>query len=476
MNKTARHEQTGVPGRIQCSSELFGRLKNFSLHEKEQYTWRPRGLVDMKGKGECYTYFLEGGTGDNRQAGPAAIEMLYKEIGEMLEKNTWKRPTYFRKSGILRNVSGTETESEREDSVSEIDVMDDEDDVSDLDSAQAGSAGSKDDLKLESAAGLDNGFTNLVWDITLSREDHVSEIHSIMSPLLKGCMYDDERRGHPENMDQLDGQLYGFIDRISKSFRQHNRYHTFRHAAHMVAWANYLFTKMQENAGGSGAWLRFGLAIAALVQDNKYCGVSDNQLEVEKHLIHELYIGGNAQSAYSINYALDVLAKDFRELFDEIVWGFPRLLYLMRTISLSASPLYDFRNATLITDGETSTRARVQRTEAAMGIMLTMARLGHFALDQEDFLRWNNLALAEKRLGFLAKRGADPMPHWNKRCAEFIETEVLPLAEVVESVLPDTVRLRGAILRNMKFMQSQEDSSSGVNEESSASNVVDVFG
>jgi class 3 adenylate cyclase len=56
VNTTARHESTGAPGKIHCSSDTQMELNEvaplaFSLEE--------RGHVEMKGKGKLLSYWLE---------------------------------------------------------------------------------------------------------------------------------------------------------------------------------------------------------------------------------------------------------------------------------------------------------------------------------------------------------------------------------------------------------------------------------
>ena len=62
VNTTSRHESTGVAGKIQCSSELHSRLEYSSPMDTSQFNFKARGLVDMKGKGENYTFWLESPT------------------------------------------------------------------------------------------------------------------------------------------------------------------------------------------------------------------------------------------------------------------------------------------------------------------------------------------------------------------------------------------------------------------------------
>jgi adenylate cyclase len=53
VNLASRMESTGVPGRIQVSEDVFGRLK-------EEFDFEPRGAGEVKGKGVISTWFLLG--------------------------------------------------------------------------------------------------------------------------------------------------------------------------------------------------------------------------------------------------------------------------------------------------------------------------------------------------------------------------------------------------------------------------------
>jgi class 3 adenylate cyclase len=53
VNMASRMESHGVPGRIQVSDHTFERLR-------DTFDFEPRGVIDVKGKGELATYFLVG--------------------------------------------------------------------------------------------------------------------------------------------------------------------------------------------------------------------------------------------------------------------------------------------------------------------------------------------------------------------------------------------------------------------------------
>ena len=53
MNTASRMESHGVPGKIHITERMYEILK-------DDFRCIPRGIVDVKGKGEMETWFLEG--------------------------------------------------------------------------------------------------------------------------------------------------------------------------------------------------------------------------------------------------------------------------------------------------------------------------------------------------------------------------------------------------------------------------------
>jgi adenylate cyclase len=53
VNTASRMESTGVPGRVQVTTEARDRLA-------DQFEFERRGMVDVKGKGQVETWFLVG--------------------------------------------------------------------------------------------------------------------------------------------------------------------------------------------------------------------------------------------------------------------------------------------------------------------------------------------------------------------------------------------------------------------------------
>ncbi|CAB9515333.1 Receptor-type guanylate cyclase gcy [Seminavis robusta] len=521
VNVTARHEQTGVPGRIQCSSDVFGQLKHFSSFEKEQYQWTPRGLVDMKGKGERYTYFLEGGTTDNTLAGPAAVQDLYEEVRILLETNTWRKRRYFRRSGALMNgvgnnsvVSGSDwmsdmSMSEAGGSNSRLPVSDSL--TEDLTASAAGSnallepdetsneTGKADSLDTQSTRiddldldldidehlqGIDesnndsnadvatktdaktavvqNGLMSLVWnDDNVKREDYVAIAHQLISTVMMECLLHTGRGSLPDTTELLDGQLFGFVDCISKSYTARNAFHSFRRAIHQVAWANYLFEAIQkQNASKTShrlvddnPWYRLTLLLAALSVDCKHSGVSGEQLQAEGHMVYMLHGEDiNCQVRYALAFAVNALEENYVDLFRELNRSIPNFLFLLRRYALSKSPLDQFEKV-MAHDEDEADNATMERTGATAAVVLKVASWGHFALDGASFAAWNKAAMSEKRIASLAGRGPDPVPTWNDDCKKLADTELLPLIDSCERVLRQPTGLKDAVLRNLQSLQ-----------------------
>jgi len=126
INTTSRHESTGEPDRIQASSITYGKLCHFS-EKPNQFNWTPRGLVEMKGKGQMYTYWLESGGDNNPHVGPEPMAALVEEVRAMLATKTWKKRRYFQK-----RASGSTNMTEFVDTSYQDDVLGDHDhDVND---------------------------------------------------------------------------------------------------------------------------------------------------------------------------------------------------------------------------------------------------------------------------------------------------------------------------------------------------------
>lgn len=121
INTTSRHESTGEPDRIQASSITYGKLSHFA-EDPTHFNWTPRGLVEMKGKGQMYTYWLDSGGETNPHVGPGPMAALVEEVKAMLATKTWKKRRYFQK-----RASGSTNMTEFVDTSYQDDVLGDHD-------------------------------------------------------------------------------------------------------------------------------------------------------------------------------------------------------------------------------------------------------------------------------------------------------------------------------------------------------------
>jgi guanylate cyclase soluble subunit beta len=99
VNCASRHESTGVPGRTQISRETHEILS--SVVDPNFFRMSYRGPVEMKGKGELETYWLDGADMECPDVGRAALAVLDEDIELLLATRTFSKRQYF-DSGALR--------------------------------------------------------------------------------------------------------------------------------------------------------------------------------------------------------------------------------------------------------------------------------------------------------------------------------------------------------------------------------------
>lgn len=80
VNTTSRHESTGEPGRIHCSRECRMELLKAA---KDSFQMKERGLVEMKGKGQLQTFWLEA-SHNNKYVNKCGLMKLQDEVQQML--------------------------------------------------------------------------------------------------------------------------------------------------------------------------------------------------------------------------------------------------------------------------------------------------------------------------------------------------------------------------------------------------------
>ncbi|CAB9517983.1 Receptor-type guanylate cyclase gcy [Seminavis robusta] len=460
INTTSRHESTGLPGKIQCSSELFGRLVHDSPHDNQQFHLSPRGLVQMKGKGERFTYWLEEATDHNEFANPVALQALFREVGKMLEQETWRKRKYFGRSvsDTASTVNGlstsplTEEEEEKKEGSTNLqaDIGDSLEDTPPLESEKCRAT-----------------LTDLWYKHHIERAELVAKVYETLLPILQLCMLDNSNSKPSMQEAVLAEQLFGFIDLISKSFRRpSNPYHCFRRAAHVVAWSNRLFSEIQDGDAGvsgkvdPGPWYRLALTLAALLRDCKHDGVTDQQLQTEKSAVHEMYGGKKCQAKYSLTHGLDILEEDFPDLHKELRWGYPSFFSILRKAALVTNPKQEFELA--IKFPVETERDLAERTESTLSLVLKLADYGYFALEFEQFNDWMEALFAERRVANIKKRGVDPSPTWHEDRHNLFKDEVLPLVALYEETFPDSCALRDGVLANRAALNKKCHESKGL--------------
>jgi hypothetical protein len=280
----------------------------------------------------------------------------------------------------------------------------------------------------------------------------VSRVHEIISSLLTNCI------GSAENLEELDRQLYDFINKLSEEYRNGNRFHSFRRACHIVLSVKYL----TEWAGGFEAdpWNCFVVVFAALVAGLKHQGVSNVQLKLENHALSQMYGQIDAyQERHSAQMALDILSEDFQELYDAILRACPEFLLLVEKAVLAMDrPSMELRMnkrmvaLTAVANGD---RQQLETTEAMMKLLMTVAEISHFAQDFDTFLYWNKLEFQEAMVASMEQRGVDPRQSWFELHIEFFKDTVLPLVDLCERVVPKSCGLREGAKRNLEEWELQ---------------------
>lgn len=474
VNTTARHESTGLPGRIQCSSVLYGRLKHFSPEETDQFNLAPRGLVKMKGKDDCYTYWLESGTEENKATSPTAIAELYERVGQMLAEEKWKKRKYFRRfrdnSSVASSWEGGLLDTEVTPSLASLDISmhgDDEDDDPNALSGQWSNAGSElddmqkrldelDDLivspptKIDDEVPQEDAFTSrsicsqeswaaIGWSEYLTTEDLVAHVHDLMFGILCKCVVDDSGN-LPDDLDLLGSQLFGFIRQMSMYYNSAVRFHNWRHACHVVLGTSYLIEKTQQAADvDTNPWIRFTIVFAALIHDVKHVGVPNRQLETENHVLCQVYDSGSCLERQSIHVGTSIFIEKFPELSAVVLKGFPKFLHFVNTAVLATD--------TASMDTQRRTREKCERvlaaedmssperTETILEHILLLADVGHCSQKYSTFLTWNETFYEECLMNYMSARGEDPRTCWFENQIGFLENYILPLADRWEQLL-----------------------------------------
>jgi len=508
VNTTSRHESTGKGGKIQCSSVLYEHLAEYSADsEGPMYEFTPRGFVDMKGKGRCYTYWLDGGSVHNDLANPTAIEQLRKEVSVALSKKKWKKRKYFdfrrRRSSVFDGEDDT-TDAVTVSTNISARLVDDEKSAtsqsettglvsgglvagmvelgqkseSDLhpttesnDGASTGVAsGSNSDAdgidEKESLSDDSSGhdtvsfaelkkteWVNIKWDPDLSRIELVASVHGLLSSMLWKCCACVSSE-MPPNKNFLDREILRYVDRISSLYDAHP-FHSFDHAAQVVLSAAHLvneYNKAKQRLAtphDSNPFTRFITVFAALIHDVKHLGCPNAQLEKESHPLKIVYSQGSYQERQSIQVALGIFLEEFSELSTTIMKLCPDFLHLVTA-------------AVLATDvANKETQAKIQerfervliiayddvtefdKTQSCIEQLLLLADVGHCSQGYANFLIWNQAFFYECVQNHIKGHGDDPRPGWHAGQIGFLEGYILPLAERCNALIPQCELTKG---------------------------------
>jgi class 3 adenylate cyclase len=470
VNFTSRHESTSSPGKIHCSSVLHGRLTHFAQSDNQGYNLKARGLVDMKGKGEHYTYWLEGGSEHNKEACPAALEALSDEVATMIKSRKWKMRKYFKHNGLFRGqdaVSVSEaTTSSNEDSSGYHSASDSSGNQSggDTDSVHSDDSALMDDIEEddtgpiidfseEHLVSFGKDWEDLQWEEGVSGTEVPSKVFDILFSILKACV----GKGG-ERLKVIDEQFREYIQSIAALYRSENVFHDFDHASQVVLRANFLWENWAELS--NDPWGHFVLLFAALIHSAKHTGVDNTQLEAENDLICQIQMYRGKQSYQqrsSFDSAFEMLEEDFEELYEEIVYGCPNFRSIVKKLVVQftgmeskekiRSMLETFEKVTEMPS--TSARVSKEQREARTGLVLAMATVGHYSQSYEMFLHWNQLDFQEHLKAHRAGRSEDPRDSWYYEQTMFFSDAIVPLVNHVEKILPRSTRLGDNVRRNI---------------------------
>ena len=497
VNTTARHESTGIAGKIQCSSVLYENLAEHSANsEGPMYKFTSRGYVDMKGKGKCYTYWLDGGSEHNKISSPAAIVGLREQVIEVLSKKKWKKRKYFdfrrrRSSGFADN-DNTDTMTVGTNASARL--LDDEktyvskesshvadrsegivsfkDGVEDI--SEHPTTASKDADSTAVASGSENRsigddssdhdtvsfvelkstrWTDIKWDPDLSRIELVASIHGLLSSMLWKCCAEVSSQ-MPDNKDVLNHELLRYVDRVSGLYDAHP-FHSFEHAAQVVLSATHLvneYNKAKEQLStphDSNPFTRFITVFAALIHDVKHLGCPNAQLKKENHPLNVVYSQGSYQERQSIQVALALFLEEFPDLSTTVLKLCPDFLHLV-TAAVLATDVANKKTQTQIQErferviiDKDEDVTEFDKTRACIEQMLLLADVGHCTQGYDNFLIWNQAFFYECLQNHTQGHADDPRPGWHAGQVGFLEFYILPLAERCNAIIPSCELAKG---------------------------------
>lgn len=508
VNSCARHESTCISGKIQCSSVLYEHLAEYSGNDNgPMYEFTDRGYVDMKGKGRCYTYWLDRGGKHNELASPEAIEELRKDVNDVLSKKKWRRRQYLdfrrRRSSILdsgENGDENTLETGAKGAFADYESLvtasraraegDAFTDVARSERSQRGGTSvgvdsvyykdavsaivSSADDGVNGAAEVVDGngdatmsdhdtasfvqlkrtpWSDIKWDPNLSRIDLVAAIHGLLSSMLWKCAA-EVLSELPDNKAFLDHELARFVDRISSLYVDHP-FHSWGHACQVVLSATYLikeYDKTKDEAGcpiENNPCIRFITVFAAMIHDVKHLGVPNAQLKTEDHPLTQVYCQGSYQERQSIQVALSIFVEEFPELSSTVFNVCPLFSHLITSAVLATDVASSDVQGNVqkrferVMIVEDDDATELDKTLVVVEQLLLLADVGHCSQSYENFLTWNRAFFHECVKDYHEGRGMDPRPGWFEGQIGFLEGYIIPLAERCDHIIPQCELTKG---------------------------------
>jgi hypothetical protein len=309
---------------------------------------------------------------------------------------------------------------------------------------------------------LQECWSQLKWTSSLTREELVTHVFELLFYLLIRCFPESNENSQIE-LESLQRDLMGLVQRISMLYRDGNRFHNWRHACHVVLGVSYLMIKVQEDYNVSSIvldpWYGFILAFAALIHDIKHAGVTNMQLEEEGNIVAQIYGDrGSSQERQSLNVGMSVLVEEFPQLARKILLGCPLFPKYMNTVIVStdvfskdvqARCLEKYAVAVSVSDLDEN-GIDIEQAEAILEHLVLQADVGHCSQQYETFLHWNRAFFEECLIAFLNNRGSDPRTGWYAAQISFLSNYALPLACRCESLMRGQYGLEDGVKRNLK--------------------------
>ncbi|CAJ1954887.1 unnamed protein product [Cylindrotheca closterium] len=465
VNFTARHETSGAAGRIHCSNDLYELLRSRSPAGAQQYRFKARGLVDMKGKGEHLTHWLEKGTENNHFANPGSLLTLSNKVRKRISAKKWKMRKYFQEQAA--NFDESNRASSASVSVgSGLSVV----------SSVASGAASVDSRTsfVETAVRknsqvdgqeetiIDFGdhlpkhaqeWRELRYDSMVSQEELVDHVFEILFSTLKKCIDKGGRR-----LKVIEDQLRAYVYSIVGLYNPDSIYHTLRYSAEVMLRAAFLMERRAE-VRKKDPWDVFMIVFAIFVRDIHHNEISDEQLEQENHYYVSHYKGKGAyHQRRSLDSALEILEDDFVQLYDEIFLGCPtfrRGVKKLAVVSVAVEVESKFKVMLERFDSnKEKPNVRVRSThgesDPVLEMIVAFATVGHYCQSHDLFLHWNHLQLMAQLHCFEHDRKlADPRKDWHREQCMVFQNTIEPLVGRMETLLPQNTWLRFTCTNNL---------------------------